>query len=1098
MPFDNIVCDLSNALSILGQIKLNLTINKTNITRSFAVISNSHLLPADIIIGYDILNDLEAVIDCKQNSLILNNERVPLIEKPTFSACCIKFVSIDSRTSHVIPMKTSAPDGSYYLTPSGSNPIAEGLIQVVDNKFNALLFNPSDSDVFINKNNNIGLLEPINLQQIVSVQNNGNFSDVRKINANDISKSPENCDSNQQLLDLLNEFRNIVALPGEDLGQTHVLEAEINTGDNNPIFTRQYPLPHKTHEIIDELSKDMLKKGIIRESSSPWNSPVLLIKKKDNQGHRLVLDFRKLNLITETERFPVPSVFQILQNLKDARYFSVIDLDQAFWQTNISQKDMPKTAFTTKTARFEFQRMAFGLKNAPATFSKLMQMVLSGLLDREMLIYIDDIVIFSKTKEEHFVRLRKLFGRLSKANLKIKLAKCSFLKSEVKFLGHKVSADGISIHPDHFEPLSKLKVPTNQKEVKQFLGCTSYFRSYIPNFAEIAAPIISLLRKKSKFIWDSEHQSAFDNLKDKILSAKPLNFPNFDDEFYIQSDASTTSIGAVLLQKHCDNLVPISCVSRILSDSEKKYCTTKLEALAIIFALKKFRPLIEGYKIVIYSDHKPLSFLFKKDIPQGQLGRWCLFTQDFDLSIRYLPGRFNFLADTLSRLNHESEDSMNIDDHFESKLDFVGAVSLHNDSWKTAQLSDVRLAKIIKILNGDKSSKRDSVKTANYVLLDGLLYFRRFLKRSGIEEMTLLRAVPKSMEEKVIIDIHEANGHLAAERTLERLQRSFYIESGALSKVTKTLYKCHLCCVYKAKRGKPAMYSKHPLPDTPFQNLATDFLGPFSATEQGNKYILVICDYLTRFVLLYAVPDRRAENVAFCLNDCFKKYAVPLSLKSDNAKEFTADLIKVLCTNHGIKKIEVAPYSPWSNGLAERANANILPMLKIFCSEQETSNWDIFLNDVASAINGSLNSSIGDTPFFALYHFDKNDLFSNMKDIDCSPFYNYDDYFKSVEFRSKLVFNFVKDHLSSEMDSYLKIANRKSSNANIEVNDRIFIKYVPRPRESSKLAQKWYGPAFVLEKISPNKYLVLIKATGKKQIVHYNNLIVRNDFWIKQ
>ena len=801
--------DLTGTIDSIGHIYCNLNITKNvNVHIKLIVISNQHKMPRDIILGTDFLSRCAGEVNFKEN-----------IQQDSYKATKIfkNFIEFNNVDNNVNFMKVSEnvefkinknlkiPPRSHFIFESNSSHVegsccisknfspdkmimvAETLVDIKNKSAPILLMNTSDKSIMIKAGSVVAkgeMIEPQNFSEMdecafTIFKNNSNnecTSDSNKVDDISMADINELVDAQhaKELLPLLNKYRNVLAKKGEPLGKTKILKAEIDTGDHSPIYTKQYQMPHSTKEAARKLIEDMLQQKVISHSKSPWNSPLILVKKKDGT-FRPCIDFRKLNAITLPDIYPLSNIGDLLRNLRGAKFFSTLDLQSSFWQTELEEKDKLKTAFTTDEGHFHFEVLPFGLKNAGSIFQRLMNISLAGLIGTAALIYIDDIIIFSNTVEDHLNKLDKLFSKLRDANLKVKLSKCAFLKDKIKFLGHEVSSEGIKIHNDHFLPLKNFPTPTTRKGVQKFLGSASYFRTFIKIFSGIMEPITKLLRKEEKFVWGGPQKEAFQRIKDEICSAPTLNFPNFQRKFYLTTDASGDGLGAALMQEHNDQFVPIYFLSRGLTKSEKNYSTTKREALAIVWALQKLKHIIWGYKVELLTDHKPLEIMFSKSIPEGQIGRWALCIQEFDLSIRYIKGKDNVLADALSRLDTHTipnEDGPINDDNM--LVDFVGSVNIEDD-WTTDELIDAQKSdKAVNnirnvVLAGENDEGSIQVLDINkYFIYDDILFYRKSIEKLGGREDCVNVVIPSHWEEKIIKLAHEsaANNHMATERTL--------------------------------------------------------------------------------------------------------------------------------------------------------------------------------------------------------------------------------------------------------------------------------------------------------------------------------------------
>ena len=434
---------------------------------------------------------------------------------------------------------------------------------------------------------------------------------------------------------LLLDYADVFADDAGDLGKTDKLHHTINTGCTLPVRQAAHRLPAAQRVEVRKLLKEMEEKRIIRPSKSPWASPVVLVKKKDGST-RFCVDYRKLNSVMHKDAYPLPRNDDTLQSLSGSRWFSTIDLLSGYWQVDIAEDDKEKTAFITHDGLFEFNVMPFGLCNAPATFQRLMNVTLSGMLWSECLVYLDDIIIFGRTFEEHLSHLASVLERLREVNLKTKLSKCNFLKQRVHYLGHVISSDGITTDPSKTERIINWPTPRNVQEVQQFLGLASYYWRFIQNFAGIAKPLHRLTERGRIFKWTVECENAFAKLKLCLRSSPILSFPDFLLPFMLDTDACQCGIGAVLSQIHKDGTERVvAYASRAMSKSERKYSVTQQELLAVVTFIQHFRQFLLGQHFLLRIDHGSLQWLHSLKEPEGQLARWLEQLQEYDCDIQY-------------------------------------------------------------------------------------------------------------------------------------------------------------------------------------------------------------------------------------------------------------------------------------------------------------------------------------------------------------------------------------------------------------------------------------------------------------------------------
>jgi len=393
----------------------------------------------------------------------------------------------------------------------------------------------------------------------------------------------------------------------------------------------------------------MLEAGVIKRSSSPWTSPVVIVPKPDG-SKRFCIDYRKLNSYTKKDNHPIPRIDDLLDAFTGAKWFTTLDLAAGYWQIPMKEEDIEKTAFITQDGTYEFTVMPFGLCNAPATFQRMMNLIFEDMLFRNIKVYLDDCNIYSKTFEQHLKDLEEVFIRLRNAGLKLKPTKCHFCHQEIKFLGHIVGVNGIKVDPDKIEKVKNFPQPKNLRELRGFVGLASYYRKFIKDFSNIVRPLTKLFKKSEEYIWTEKQGKAFDILKEKLTTAPVLQFPNFDEPFILYTDASMQALGAVLAQKDKEGKeYVIAYASKGLTSAEQNYTVTELECYAVIWAIEKFHLYLASKKFTVVTDHYALKWL-QTSVPKGRRARWILRLQPYDFEIQYKEGRKHLNADALSRI----------------------------------------------------------------------------------------------------------------------------------------------------------------------------------------------------------------------------------------------------------------------------------------------------------------------------------------------------------------------------------------------------------------------------------------------------------------
>ena len=553
--------------------------------------------------------------------------------------------------------------------------------------------------------------------------------------------------------DLLAKHTDIFALRPTELGTTKLVSHHIDTGDHSPIHQPLRRTPFSLRKKINEMIEEMLETGIIQQSSSPWASPIVLVKNKDGTM-RFCVDYRKLNHITKPDVFPLPRIDDTLEQLAGAKYFSTLDLASGYWQVSMDNTSQEKTAFSTYAGHYEFKKMPFGLVNAPSTFQRLMEVTLAGLKQDCCLTYLDDVIVIGKSMEEHNQNLVKVFDRLRVAGLKLKPTKCKLAQRSVEYLGHIVSEEGVRTDPKKLQAVSEYPTPADVKSLRSFLGLASYYRRFIPNFAKVAGPLHALTKKDVEYVWTPQCQEVFRKLKELLTSSPVLVFPNFDIPFLLETDASHQGLGAVLAQTQSDGTVrPIAYASRSLQPHEKNYGITELEGLGIVWAVKHFRPYLYGYPCDIYTDHEALKSLLNTPQPSGKLARWGMAIQELDLRILHRTGKSNANADALSRAPVEGTDK----EAGSNGVPFgiiaaikAGKTAVQEDGLSKRQRDDPKLFEVINFLEmgvlpeDEKRAKVLALTKSQYHMEGGVLY--------RLESDGTLRVIPPTITRRELFE----------------------------------------------------------------------------------------------------------------------------------------------------------------------------------------------------------------------------------------------------------------------------------------------------------------------------------------------------------
>ena len=853
-----------------------------------------------------------------------------------------------------------------------------------------------------------------------------------------------------------------------ELGMATAIKHTINTGTSLPINLPNRRTPQTLKIIVKNHIEEMEKYNIIRESTSPYAAPVVMVPKKEGEM-RFCIDYRQLNKATVKDKYPLPRIDDTIDALHGAKYFSTLDLFSGYWQIEIEEKDKHKTAFVCEYGQYEFNRMPFGLTNAPGTFQRLMNKILKSVLYKSALVYLDDIIIFSKTIEDHINDLESVFKLLAENGLKLKIKKCNFFKKKIDYLGHIVSDEGVSPNEIKTRAILTYPEPKNVKEVSSFLGLASYYRKFIRAFAEKAHSLTKLTRKNVAWEWGDKQKTAFNCIKTSLTSKPILRFPNFSREFIIYTDASGYGIGAVLAQvqgpphsantveENDENEVVIAYSSKHLNDREAKWSTTEKEAYAIIHAIQVFRPYLYGRKFTVITDHKPLEWLMSKTEPSGRLARWALKIQEFDIVIGYRSGKTNQNADCLSRIPVPTVASLSL--------------KVEND-WTLDQSKDDYCMKLLdELRNSETKDGHKLLPTGELINKHGNL------------------VVPANRIQEILEMNHDhmLAGHLGIAKTLNRLQRQ-YDWPGMRKDVETYVKNCLTCARRKAYGSRKAPL--HPIPpaDKVWERIAMDIVGPLQESQLGNKYILVMSDYASRFVITIPMEDQRAQTVAAHFVDkVITKYGAPEKVLTDQGTNFLSKLVKNICKLFKITQLRTTSYHLQTDGLVERFNRTLCDMLASYVN-QEPSMWDIYLPFVTLAYNSARQTSLKESPFFLFFGREvilPNDIIIKNRHemIDEEDSYKQK-WFKALEI--------AKEHLLKAQDKQKYYYDQASKDNRFKESDFVLLKshHVP-----GKFNFRWHGPFKILRKIGDlNFEITPVDKNGQlvnidsKQIVHINRL----------
>lgn len=878
-------------------------------------------------------------------------------------------------------------------------------------------------------------------------------------------------DESERVSQLLWKYREAFASSRFDLGHCTTIKHRIPTSDAVPVYRRAYRIPFAKRDEMQDQVDALLERGIIEHSTSPWGAPALLVQKPDG-SFRFVVDYRDLNKVTRVDPYPLPNIQETIAQLGSAKYFTVVDMASGYWQIEMDENDREKTAFNTPSGHYQWRRMPMGLVNSSAVWQRTADVVLAGLLGRSCHVYLDDVIIYSDNFDQHLADIESVLLRFRAAGLKLKPCKCQFLKPEVKYLGHILSSEGVRPDPGKLNSIHEFPIPRSAREVRQFLGLIGYYRRHVAGFAEKAKPLTRLTSSKSGFAWDNEAQQAFELMKTALTTAPLLKFPDFSKDFVLMTDASGKALGAVLAQDVDGVEHPVAYASRQLNETEQKYGATELECLAVVWAVRHFRCYLYGRQFKVVTDCNSLRWLMTSRDPNSRLARWNLLLQEHNFEIVHRAGKLHQNADALSRAA--------VRPLFEFRP------TLDPQRFREEQNADAALSALI-----CKCKETADMSAEGYVLnQEGLLCWKTSTTEGELGEVRSRVVVPKSMIGEVIRTAHDAPyaGHMGPRKTLERVSRDFFWH-GMTRDVQEHCRRCLSCTLGKVPKGrKPAPLQVFEEVSKPFQRTSMDIVGPLPVSTEGNRYLLVFVDHLTRYSEVMPMPNQRAETVArLFVENVVLRHGAPQQLLTDQGTNFTSKLLREVCSLLGIRKLQTTPYHPECNGAVERLNQTIVGMLRHYVSRDQ-SDWDVWVPYVTFAYNSASHESTRLSPFFLMYGRGP-DLPAALYEPPKGSYGTLENYKEELLQRLAAAHDLARESLASSAESRKRVFDRGTQKPKFLVGDLVCVEDTAGIRGlAKKLRMKWRGPFKVVERLSDVTLRIKESRTGEQKIIHANRL----------
>uniref|UniRef100_A0A7I5EED3 RNA-directed DNA polymerase n=1 Tax=Haemonchus contortus TaxID=6289 RepID=A0A7I5EED3_HAECO len=754
-----------------------------------------------------------------------------------------------------------------------------------------------------------------------------------------------------------------------------------------------------------------------------------------------------------------------------------------------------------------------------------MSKVLGGL-EGNVLTYIDDILVYNKHFESHLTTLEKVLLRLRQFNLKASPKKCVFARRQITFLGHLINKDSYSPAEANTRAVREFPTPTNTKEVKRFLGMVGFFRKFIPNFANIAEPLTRLTRKSKKFQWLEPQEAAFRELRDALINKPILGYPDYNKPFHIFTDASSVAQAGALMQEEqpgSNKFYAIAYCSRTLTETERRWPAVQIELGAIICALRQFKPYICMTQVTLHSDHKPLTFLLNKSKTHDNLARWLIELQSYNIKVVHIKGTKNTVADALSRV-HEDQNAVAVpDQELQDIIDFPLSLQVQAElteppapargnrtfvrgspeliDFRHEQQRDnfLRLVRLVKTdqplppsISDELRSKATAIALHTHLNIDGCMYYKP-PKLGGTQSLLL---VPQKFF-RLLFDAHHSSalsgGHTSWKKTLAKLLRKYYWPT-IHSDVRKWSEECLTC---QMRRNPKPAFCERLIPvhsEAVFAKVGLDLCGPLKTTERGNKYILNMVCWFTRYVISTPLPDARANTIAHALlSDCVLKYGTMSELVSDQASSFTSHFYQEFCNLLHIQHRFATPYHSMGNGATERTFRTFQSMLSKFINLKQ-EDWDLFVPCVTFCYNTSVHEATGETPFFLM--FGRDPVFTIDRILLPQTRPQIPGPSETDEYRAQLVsalhlaWKQAVEHARTYKQLMAAQYDKAARPSQIKAGDRVFFRnYTSKQGLARKLCFPWIGQFRVLSVDPPHATILSITSPqSKPRRVHLNQI----------
>ena len=1137
-------------LVVYGQLAVEIKLRDVRLDLQFLICPISD----DAILGLDFLQDHQCTIMFKSAALQIGDKILTCEDRDgrrlSSKVHALRQITIGP-TSHleVECQLSSDPEDEMGLVESWTTPqglmVASSINRPTARRLRLQCLNPTEAPLTVKVGDVLGFYQAVEEVQPWH-QSDGESSShvVRRVNESPIDDTdtiPSHVrhiydgaldavspgEDSRAVARLLTEYADVFSSGADDIGLTTLVQHSIPMQPGSK--PRRQPArrlgPEKDAEVERQVQK-LQAQGLIEPGDGEWSSPVVLVRKADGKSWRLCIDYRQINEQSCHDAYPLPRIDESLDSLSGSKYFSTLDLLSGYWQVPLDKDAQEKSAFITRGGLWKWRVLPMGLRTAPATFERLMESVLKGMQWQQVLCFLDDIIIFAADFHTHLHRLEEVLKRLRHAGLKLTPKKCELFKTEVRYLGHVVSQHGVATDPDKIKAVSEWKAPESITELRAYLGIVNYYRKYCPDLATMLKPLNKLTAKGQTFDWGEEQQRSFEQSKEALVTAPILGYPDPELQYILDTDASLDGAGSVLSQCQSDGVERvIAYYSKTFSSAERNYCVTRRELLAVIMAVKHFRPYIYGRTFRIRTDHASLIWLHRRREPSSQVARWLEILEEFSYIIQHRSGVAHGNADGLSRSGHTScncKQCVHIetrdggptmgaillaceDDPTEEFMALEGSSKLiSSHRVNTVSVRDlgpaVTASEIIKLqmdlstdvgliyqlikrgeltltseeleLGGRELRRLHDMRQLMSIRADGVLMVN---VSAGKNRRTQVAVCPPTIRPSVIWRAHEL-AHSGMAKTLARLKLSWYWP-GMTAEVRIAVRTCEICQMAKQSRIPLTSNQQRIYAGRCFQKLCVDLVGPLPETTRGNNWVLVIMDTFSRYWDALPIPDGTTHTIARTLDErLFCYFGICEQLHSDQGAAFESALMDELCQLWGIKKTRTTSYNPRGNSVVERANRGLGDSLRALLLDSGEEEWDLLLPHLTRTFRASPHAITKESPNYMIFGRDLRLPDMLLHEVPDDTLQTPSEYVRDLQKRLTLAHDMLR-----QQQLHIRSEDCEEPPLFVEGDMVLMVNKRRRKGPGSKLAPKFVGPYEVVN-VNSERHTYEIERDGQRSV----------------